>query len=53
MAVMKPGVLASLSLLVAAARSGELNTNASSYSVPEGFCFRILRSIEGGTKSRL
>jgi hypothetical protein len=49
MAVMKPGVLASLSLLVAAARSGELNTNASSYSVPEGFCFRILRSIEGGT----
>lgn len=28
---------------------GELNTNSSSYTVPEGVCFRILRSIEGGT----
>eukprot|EP01044_Picomonas_judraskeda_P042849 COSAG03_NODE_22251_length_293_cov_1.061856_1_plen_66_part_01 len=26
---------------------GELNTNSSSYTVPEGVCFRILRSIEG------
>ncbi len=28
---------------------GELNSNSSSYTVPEGVCFRILRSIEGGT----
>ena len=29
---------------------GELNTNASSYAVPEHVCYRILRSIEGGTR---
>ena len=28
---------------------GELNTNSSSYTVPEGVCFRIWRSVEGGT----
>ena len=35
---------------VAVAQPGELNVNESSYTAPERVCFRILRSIEGGTK---
>ena len=35
---------------VAVAQPGELNISESSYTAPERVCFRILRSIEGGTK---